>query len=126
MPLYLIHAALMGGALVLLAAGVSIVMLLRKKRWWFKAHRMLGVLGAVSMILGWIAAGVMLAGGGTSTHASVGLTAILLAVVTAVLGLLQFQTKKKPIRIIHHWTGRATVLLQALNIALGLRLVGIL
>lgn len=126
MPPYLIHAVLMGSAFVLLASGVFIVMRLRRQRWWFKTHRMLGVLGAVLMILGWIAAEVMLAGGGAGGHVFVGLTAILLSVVTVGLGLLQFRIKKKPIRIIHRWTGRATVVMQAANILLGLLLIGIL
>ena len=129
MPPYLIHAVLMAGGFILLATGVFIVMRLRKQRWWFKTHRMLGLLGAVFMIVGWTVASIMLAEGGENPeglHAFLGLTAILVAVVTAGLGLLQFRLKKKQIRIIHHWTGRATVILQAANIALGLRLIGIL
>ena len=129
MPPYLIHAVLMNSAFVVLAAGVYIVMRLRKERWWFKTHRLLGVLGAVCMIFGWNAAAIMLAEGGvspTGLHAFLGIAAIILGVVTAGLGWLQFRLKKKPIRIIHHWTGRATVVIQAINIALGLRLIGIL
>ncbi|MEN6475009.1 MAG: cytochrome b561 domain-containing protein [Syntrophaceae bacterium] len=129
MPPYLIHAVLMAGGFILLASGVFIVMRLRNQRWWFKTHRMLGLLGAVFMIAGWIAAAIMLAGGGDNPaglHAYLGVATILLSVVTAGLGLLQFRLKKKQIRIIHHWTGRATVIMQAANIALGLRLIGIL
>ena len=125
MPPYLIHAALMDSAFILLAAGVYIVMRLRNERWWFKTHRLLGVLGAVCMVLGLTAAAIMLAGGGAGVHAFLGIAAIILGVVTAGLGWLQFRLKKKPIRIIHHWTGRATVAIQAINIVLGLRLIGI-
>jgi hypothetical protein len=50
---------------------------------------------------------------------------ILLAFVTVGLGLLQFRLKKKQLRIIHHWTGRATFIMQAITIMLGLYLAGI-
>lgn len=130
MPPYLTHAALMAGGFVLLVAGVFIVMRLRKQRWWFKIHRLLGLLGAGTLLLGWASATVMVARMSgphlQGLHARLGVATILLAVVTVGLGWLQFRLKKKQIRIIHHWTGRATVVMQAANIALGLRLIGLL
>jgi len=129
MPPYLIHAQLMSGGFVLQIAGVLIVMRMRAQRWWFTTHRLLGMLGAASMVLGWTAAVFMLGEGGDSPagpHVYLGIAAVSLGILTIGLGWLQLRIKRKPMRIIHRWTGRATVVIQALNIVLGLRLVGIL
>lgn len=130
MPPFLVHVGLMVGGFILLVSGVYIVMRLRKQRWWFKTHRWLGLLGAGALLLGLVAAAVMvsLSSGRhvQGLHAYLGVATILLALITVSLGLLQFRLKKKSIRIIHHWTGRATVIMQALTILVGLRLIGIL
>ncbi len=130
MPPYLIHAVLMAGALLLMASGVFVAMRLRKERWWFKTHRRLGLLGAGTLLLGGATAVLMVARASgehlQGPHAWLGLATILAGIVTACLGWLQFRIKKRPIRIIHHWAGRAVVLMQAAAIALGLRLIGIL
>jgi len=130
MPPYLIHSVLMGSGFLLLASGVFIAMRQRKQRWWFKTHRLLGMIGAGTLLLGWAAAVFMVARTSgehlQGPHAWLGIVTVLAAVVTACLGWLQYRIKKRPIRIIHHWTGRATLLIQAVTIVLALRLVGIL
>lgn len=130
MPPYLIHAVLMGSGFILLASGVFIAMRLRNKRRWFKTHRLLGQLGAGTLLLGWTAAVLMVARTSgehlQGPHAWLGLATILAGVAAACLGWLQLRLKKRPVRIIHRWTGRAVILMQAAAIVLGLRLIGIL
>ena len=115
---------------MLLASGVFIAMRLRNERWWFKTHRLLGLAGAGTLLLGCAAAVFMVARTSgehlQGPHAWLGIVTVLTIVVTAYLGWLQFRIKKRPVRMIHRRAGRATVLMQAVTIALALRLVGIL
>lgn len=115
---------------VLMAAAVAVAMLMRKKRWWLKTHRILGGIGTLSGILGLGAAIGMVA---ISTgqhfrgpHAYLGAMTILAVVLTPILGFLQFRIRKKQIRIVHRWSGRITIILVVVTIAAGLRLAGIL
>ncbi|UCG68420.1 MAG: hypothetical protein JSV09_11475 [Thermoplasmata archaeon] len=129
---WLIHAALLTVGFLLMLTGVIIAKAFKKRKWWLKTHKMLGIVGAILSILGLIMGFIMvqLSSGEhfRVPHAYVGFLAIIFAVLTLGLGFAQFKVKKnrKKIRMIHRWSGRITLVLMLLNIIFGLSLVGII
>lgn len=131
MLLYL-HAGFMITGLVLMTAGVCIARFMRKKPWWLRSHRALGICGVLSIVLGFATAVYMVAESGDEhfdvLHAYVGAVVILAAMATPILGQLQFTLKNRrtELRNAHRWSGAMTLILIPLNIISGLVLAGII
>jgi hypothetical protein len=127
-----VHAGFMTTGLVLMAAGVCIARYMRKHPWWLRSHRALGICGALSIVLGFLAAVYMVAVSGDEhfevLHAWAGAVVILAATASAILGQLQFTLKNRraELRKAHRWAGAMTLILVPLNMISGLVLAGII
>ncbi len=111
-----------------MTAGAVIARYLKGKRWWLKAHRILGILGAFQVWAGVFAAVVMVSryGGGhfDVPHAWLGIFIAFLALAAPAAGQLQLTLRNKAprLRIVHHWIGRLTLAFLLINMAIGLAL----
>jgi hypothetical protein len=129
---WIIHAALMVMGFILMIVGITIAKVFKKKKWWLKTHKRIGILGAVFSVAGLVMAFIMVSLGSGEhfrvPHAFLGILAIIFAILTPTLGFMQFKIKKNKakIRFTHRWVGRIAAVLMLLNIILGLILVGIL
>ncbi len=125
-----IHAGCMLAGFLSMAAGAATAMLMRDRSWWLRVHRRLGSAGVICVLLGFMAALVMVSrqtGQHFSVpHAWLGLAAILSALCTYTLGLTQLKKKAVRLRSLHRWAGRVTLALLFLNALSGLSLAGIL
>jgi hypothetical protein len=127
--LYL-HAGFMITGMTLMTAGVFIARFMRKKPWWLRSHRALGICGVLSIALGFSTAVYMVAASGDEhfavLHAWAGAVVILAAVATPILGQLQFTMKNRrtELRNAHRWAGAMTLILIPLNMISGLVLAG--
>lgn len=117
-----------GFTAVITAAFVAVTQ--RKKRWWLKAHRPLGIAGSLFMLAGFIAVSLLPESEGSSLipeiHGIIGGSAIALVCAAPVLGLLIFLLKKNWMRPAHRWAGRFAVLFAVINLALGLLMTGLI
>ncbi len=133
--LYRVHGALMSTAFILLFVGMFFPRYLKKKKWWLKTHRRIGISGAVIGVVGigmaaymvWQTTGVHL----RVPHSWVGLATIVLIIFTPFLGHFMLKIRKAPAkakqtRAVHRWIGRITLLFMAATIVLGLLQAGIL
>ncbi len=126
------HAGFMMTGIVLMAAGVFIARCRRARPGWLRRHRALGIGGAVSIVLGFLAALYMVAESGDEhfsvLHAYAGALAILAAAATSILGQLQFTMKnmRAELRKAHRWSGALTLIIIALNMISGLVVAGII
>jgi hypothetical protein len=124
-PLWPYHALLVLTGLVFMFAGMITARYMKGKKWWLKAHKNLGLAGALFTVFGFIVAvytvsihlGIYLIRG---THAYIGVVALLLVVFTPIMGFMQLRKKDKRIRIIHRWSGRLAIALMLINATLGL------
>lgn len=129
---FLLHVIFMSTAVILMSMGVGIARFLRKKKWWLKVHRILGILSALSTGLGLGAIIVFVENSGgrhlSIPHAWVGLVAILGAVSVPILGqaFLKLKGKKQALRFLHRWSGRVTVTLMGIAAFMGLKILGVL
>ena len=125
------HAGFMLAGFFSMMSGAAVAMFLRRNKWWLRFHKAVGILGAGSVLFGLAAVISMITFSGgehfEAPHTYLGAVAILFAVVTPVLGTLQFSVKvhSAKIRAMHRWSGRFTVLFLFITIISGLRLVGI-
>jgi uncharacterized membrane protein YidH (DUF202 family) len=132
MPLFYLHAGAMGAGFLFMAAGAGIARFHRQQRWWLKAHKAFGMTGSFVMLLGLVAAFLMVDQNGSGhirvPHAWGGLAMILLAFITPVLGQLQFKIreKAKQLREKHRWSGRITLIAGLITILSGLLAAGII
>jgi uncharacterized membrane protein YidH (DUF202 family) len=132
MPLFYLHTGAMGAGFLLMAAGAGIARFHRQQRWWLKTHKTFGMTGSFVMLLGLVAAFLMVDQNGSGhvrvPHAWGGLTMIFFAFMTPVLGQLQFKVreKAKQLREKHRWSGRVTLIVGLAAILSGLRAAGII
>jgi hypothetical protein len=124
------HAALMAAGTIIIAVAAVIAMTQRKKRWWIKVHRPIGVAGAVSMMAGLFAIALLPDNQGSNLipeiHGIVGVAALAMVCTAPILGLLMFRLKKKWMRPAHRWAGRFAIIIALTNIALGLFMAGLI
>jgi hypothetical protein len=133
--LYRVHGALMSTAFVLLFIGMFFPRYLKKKKWWLKTHRRIGISGAVIGVVG-IGTAVYMISQTTGIHLRVlhswiGLVTITLLIFTPFLGHFMLKIRKVParakqVRAVHRWIGRVTLLFMAATIVLGLLQAGII
>jgi predicted acyltransferase len=116
--------------MALMTAGVFIARFMRKKPWWLRSHRALGICGVLSIALGFSTAVYMVTASGDEhfdvLHALAGAVIILAAMATPILGQLQFTLKNRrtELRNAHRWAGAMTLILIPLNMISGLVLAG--
>ena len=132
MPLFYLHAGAMGAGFLFMATGAGIARFDRQQRWWLKAHKTFGMTGSFVMLLGLVAAFLMVdqndSGHIRVPHAWGGLAMIFLAFMTPVLGQLQFKIreKAKQLREKHRWSGKITLIVGLITILSGLLAAGII
>jgi hypothetical protein len=132
MPFFYFHAGAMTMGVLLMAAGAGVARFQRQQRWWLKAHRIAGMMGSSMVLLGLVAAILMVNHSGSGhfkvPHAGSGLIMILLALLTPVIGQMQFKFREKAklFRVIHRWSGRITLIIGLLTILSGLQVAGII
>ena len=133
--LYRVHGALMSTSFVLLFVGMFFPRYLKKKKWWLKTHRRIGISGAVIGAVG-IGLATYMVSRTTGVHLRVphswvGLLTIILLIFTPFLGHFMLKIRKAPAkakraRAVHRWIGRITLVFMAATIVLGLLQAGII
>ncbi len=133
MLLFLIHAALMASGFLFVFSALVVAMTQRKKRWWLKGHKTIGLTGGSLILLGALAAITAVASTPEghhlrTPHTWLGVLTVLAAIITPTLGLLQFRIPRKveTIRVVHRLFGRLLNLMTPVTIFLGLRVAEII
>jgi uncharacterized membrane protein len=133
MLLFFIHATLMALGFMLVFLALVVAMTQRKKRWWLKRHKAIGLTGGSLILLGAIAAIAAVASTPEGNHLRtphtwLGVLTVLAAIITPTLGLLQFRIPKKvgTIRVVHRLSGRLLNLMSPIAVFLGLRVAEII
>jgi len=130
--LFFTHVILMSLSFVLMVTGMSIARNRKKFRWWLKAHRPMGIVGAAAGVAGVVLASIMVASRSAAhlrvLHAWLGLITIIAIVATPIIGqaFLKLKKGKKMLRTTHRWSGRLSLTLMLAAIILGLFQAGIL
>ncbi len=135
------HTGFMTAGFLLMLTGITIAVFMRRKRWWLKVHRTAGTLAAACFLCGFTSAIAMVALSTgehfTVIHTWLGLTTVAFAILTPTLGYLRVVltgrmnmiliTKdiRDAIPTAHRWSGRITLILACVTIALGLQIVGL-
>lgn len=124
------HAVLMIFAFSIMLAGGIIARFMKKKVWWLKVHRSLGITGAIFFIVAIFAIALQI----TLTerahfrvvHSWIGFVAFIFTLLTPTLGILQLKFRSVALRLrsFHRWSGRITLCLIVINIVLGLSMMG--
>ncbi|MBU7016250.1 MAG: hypothetical protein HXS44_01980 [Theionarchaea archaeon] len=126
------HAVFMTVGLLLMAVAVTTVKMKAPRSWWFKAHKIGGGLAVVIVLTGLITALYMVSQSGGNhfrvLHAYLGILALLLTIVTPVMGVIsdKWKPRRPQVRSIHLWCGRAAVFLIVIVIVSGLMQAGVL
>jgi hypothetical protein len=126
------HAVLMILALCIMGTGAIIARFMKKKTWWLKVHRALGITGVIFFIIAIFAIVLQI----TLTervhfrviHSWIGFVAFIFVLLTPTLGILQLKVRSVAFRLrsFHRWSGRITLCLIVINIVLGLSMMGFL
>ncbi len=125
------HAALMVVGAILCTVAIAAVYM-KKKPWWLKGHRIMGMIGGTLMFIGvGVAAYMITSAGGTHLrvpHAWVGLLTIIILMIILTLAMVYtyFNKMKRKVRKPHLWLGRVAIPLMGINIILGIVLVGLI
>lgn len=133
MPLFLIHAALMAAGFLFVFTALIVAMTQRRKRWWLKIHKAIGLTGGSLILLGAVTAVAAVASTPEghhlrTPHTWLGVLTVLVAVITPTIGLLQFRLsgKTETLRVVHRLFGRLLNIIAPVTIFLGLRVAGII
>ncbi|NPU83170.1 MAG: hypothetical protein HPY65_01685 [Syntrophaceae bacterium] len=128
----LIHGLLMGTGFGLMTLAGIVSRFLKRKRWWLKGHRALGIAGAVMLVPG-AAAAYFLVEASTGVHLQephtwLGAAVLVLSFTAPIVGILAFRIRAHAarLRMVHRWSGRLALAAALLTVLTGLRLVGIL
>ena len=133
MPFFLIHAALMALGFLFALSAMIVAMTQRKKRWWLKTHKIIGLTGGSLILLGAAAAVTAVAATPAghhlrTPHTWLGALTVIAAIIAPALGLLQFRIPQKvgSLRVVHRFSGRLLNLIIPVAIFLRLRVAEIL
>ncbi len=128
---FYLHAGFMLIASAGLLTAVPVARFLRRKGWWLKVHRRLGLGSVAFLAAGFLAAIVLVSSSGQphfgSLHPRLGGLTLSGAVLTPVLGfsVFRFPVHAAGIRRIHRLSGRLTAILTMVTVLSGLLLIGI-
>ena len=112
-----------------MVAGASAAMFMRRKGWWLRFHKGAGFFGTTCVLAGFIAAVSMIALSAGEhlqiTHHYLGFITVVVAVLTPLLGILQFKVKGQAVRIrvMHRWSGSITLLAAFVTVGSGLLII---
>lgn len=132
MLLTYIHGSLVSAGFLLMFAGMVTARFMKKKTWWFRLHKALGILGVCFVLAGVCVISIHLclisAGHLNLTHGYIGSFVAILSVVTPIMGfvMVKIYNIASKIRPVHRWMGRLVLVSMAANIVSGLYLTGIL
>ena len=124
------HALLMILAFCIMLAGGIIARFMKKKIWWLKVHRSLGITGAIFFIVAILAIVLQIMLTEREhfriIHSWIGFIAFVFAMLTPALGILQLKVRNKAVRLrsFHCWSGRIALCLMLINAFLGLSMMG--
>ncbi|HUV09077.1 MAG TPA: cytochrome and DOMON domain-containing protein [Spirochaetia bacterium] len=127
-----LHIVVTSIAFLLMTGGMLISRYMKKKRWWLKAHRPMGIVGSVLGVIGVSMASVTLYFSGSVhlrvLHSWIGLFTISLIVLTPILGqaFLKLKWHKQDLRKLHRWIGRLALSMMLVTMIVGINLSGIL
>jgi hypothetical protein len=125
----LLHAGFMIMGFLSMVTGASAAMFMRRKAWWLRLHKRAGFFGTFCILAGFVAAVSMIALSAGEhfriTHHYVGLITAAFAVLTPLLGIVQFKVRDQAarIRVIHRWSGRVTLLVAFVAVGSGLLII---
>lgn len=126
----IIHAGCMVAGLFSMTGGGATARFMRDRAWWLRVHWRLASAGVICLILGLVAALVMVSRQTglhlAVPHAWLGLVTIPAALSTYALGVTQMKRKTAGMRPVHRWSGRITLVLLFINVLSGLFLAGTL
>lgn len=129
---FVLHMLLMSLSLLVMLTAVVAVRLFRKRKWWLKVHRPLGLTASVLAMGGFVSALIFVGKGGVGhfrvPHAWWGLAAVVASLTAPFLGqtYLKTQENKALFRKLHRRTGWTAFLLMVLAALLGFRLLGLI
>lgn len=130
--IFYFHSGFMVTGFLLMTAGAAVAIFMRRRRWWLKFHKGAGTSAAIFLLSGFTSGVIMVAvSSGEHFHLAhhyLGLVTTAMAVVTPVLGHLQFSMKASAgkIRPLHRWSGRATLVLACVTVVSGLQVAGLI
>jgi hypothetical protein len=130
--LWPIHAGFMSIGLLLMLGAVFNVLNKTPKTWWLKAHKTVGGLSVLLVIIGLVTAVYMvsLSSGGhfKVVHAYMGIITLLFSVMTPLVGFITLKKRENRLatRRMHILFGRITVILILVTIISGLLQAGVL
>jgi len=132
MILFKWHAGLMAAGFLSFVSALLVAATQRRKPWWLRRHRAVGILGTLFILSGMTAAIAAVAAAATghlrTPHTWLGALTIAAAVATPILGLLQFKIREPAARLrtIHRLSGRILTGAALVTILFGLRIAGLL
>jgi|GEM_PF-517456 len=126
--LYPYHALLVSSGLLFLFAGMICARYMKGKRWWLKAHKTLGLGGAIITLSGIMVAVYMVSASSgfippAGLHAYIGIIVSMMVLFTPIMGFIQLKKRDMRLRTIHRWSGRLTISLMIVNAYLGWMIV---
>lgn len=132
MLLTYVHASFMVAGFIFVVAGFITARFLKRKMWWLKLHKILGISSACCVLAGVCFESIHLslisAGHFNVAHAYFGILIVVLSLITPSMGLIQIKIHgiASKIRPLHRWSGRVIILLMGINIISGLYTAGII
>jgi hypothetical protein len=130
--LWPLHGFFMITGIVLFSLAILMVTYGRKRRGWYRLHRIFAGGGAILAIAGLSIALYMVGTTGGPHlrvfHGMFGAVVLTLVMITLLLGVARDRVKqhKVTLRTVHLWSGRVVFVLLVLTIVLGLRQAGLL
>ena len=126
---FILHIAFMATAFLCVCAGVFTAAFRRKSPSWLTRHKSFGAAGLAGGLLGFASIVLEISRSNgehfSGPHPLVGSAVVALRLFTPLMGQLMLNTGAQgpQFRPWHIWSGRAVLLLMAVNIALGIAII---
>lgn len=118
----LIHAIFMILTTGLILAAAIIAFNYRKKKWWLFMHKQLNSIAILISIISFVIIFKFKSDSSmqhiSTEHGIMGITALSLLIISAIIAQISLLKKIKRLRIIHKWTGRFTIVIVVLTLSL--------
>ena len=130
--LWPVHAVLMVTGFLVMLIATNAVISKTPKTWWLKAHKAAGTLSSILVICGLIVALYMVSQSGGPHfrvyHGYLGGLTLLFTVISPLLGVLalNWKAQRRPLRTVHLWISRTTIVLIVITVIWGMAQAGIL